>query len=166
MKRKKAAEAAGAGIGAGVALRTADTGRMASTTGTKHDDSSSIIVEIESGASSATGSGSGSGPGSHGAPSTSASSSHEPDNNPVVPSAFPPGARLATAFPTRGALAERDAAGGASPYGYFSSTAPGLGLGLPERARLASTSSSTLATSEAGASQGSEEVLGRMELDG
>ncbi|KAF4609477.1 hypothetical protein D9613_012304 [Agrocybe pediades] len=46
------------------------------------------------------------------------------------------------------------------PYGNPPS-GHGLGLG---RARHASTSSSTLATSEAGASQGSEEVIGRMDL--
>lgn len=47
---------------------------------------------------------------------------------------------------------------------YFPySNAPGLGLGLG-RGRHASTSSSTLATSEVDASQGSEEVIGRMDL--
>ncbi|KAF8188958.1 autophagy-related protein 13-domain-containing protein [Pholiota molesta] len=104
-------------------------------------------------ASSRSGSGSGSGPRSHADPIT------------VIPPPFAPGARLGTAFPSRGALAERDNAGATSPYGYFSPTA-GLGLGLPARTRYASTSSSTLAASEAGASQGSEEVIGRLELDG
>jgi len=37
-------------------------------------------------------------------------------------------------------------------------------LGMPGRARYASTSSSTLANSDVGASQGSEEVIGRMDL--
>lgn len=67
-----------------------------------------------------------------------------------------PGARLHAESPTRGTPVERDA------YVYTT----GLGLGLPARARRASTSSSTFGTSEAGASQGSEEVIGRMDLDG
>jgi len=44
------------------------------------------------------------------------------------------------------------------PYAYNTS------LGMPGRARYASTSSSTLANSDVGASQGSEEVIGRMDL--
>ncbi|KDR79468.1 hypothetical protein GALMADRAFT_243561 [Galerina marginata CBS 339.88] len=61
-------------------------------------------------------------------------------------------------FPSsRTSAAEREVY---SPYPF---NTPGLGLGLG-RGRYASTSSSTLATSEAGASQGSEEVIGRMEL--
>ncbi|KAF8178962.1 autophagy-related protein 13-domain-containing protein [Pholiota molesta] len=127
------------------------TRRKKGATDTSGTESSSESTNDD--ASSRSGSGSGSGPGSQAGPIT------------VIPPPFAPGARLGTAFPSRGALAERDNAGATSPYGYFSPTA-GLGLGLPARTRYASTSSSTLATSEAGASQGSEEVIGRLELDG
>lgn len=76
------------------------------------------------------------------------------------PLTIPAGMRLGTAFPSRGALADRD---DAHTPAYVT---PGLGLGLPARARRTSTSSSMLGASEVGASQGSEEVIGRLELDG
>ncbi|KAF8964483.1 hypothetical protein BDZ97DRAFT_888430 [Flammula alnicola] len=64
-----------------------------------------------------------------------------------------PSRGLGLGFPSR----DREAS---YPYPY---NTPSLGLGLG-RGRHASASSSTLGTSEAGASQGSEEVIGRMEL--
>jgi len=70
---------------------------------------------------------------------------------------------LGVGFPSR----DRDTTGGEDgvprvPYGYpYNMQSLGLGLG---RGHHASTSSSMLGNSEVGASQGSEEVLGRMEL--
>jgi len=53
--------------------------------------------------------------------------------------------------------------GGDRDYPFPSPHTPSLGLGLG-RTRQASTSSSTLATSDTGVSQGSEEVIGRMDF--
>lgn len=131
-----------------------DTSGTESSSGTGTDTVRATSDSTNDDASSHSGSGSGSGPGSQADPIA------------VIPPQFAPGARLGTAFPSSGALAERDNASTTSPYGYFAPTAAGLGLGLPARTRYASTSSSTLATSEAGASQGSEEVIGRLELEG
>ena len=63
------------------------------------------------------------------------------------------GMNLGIGFPSQGPDAPSR-----GPYPYNTS------LGMPGRARYASTSSSTLANSDVGASQGSEEVIGRMDL--
>ncbi|PPQ78451.1 hypothetical protein CVT25_011846 [Psilocybe cyanescens] len=69
---------------------------------------------------------------------------------------------LSLGFPSRES-GERDLDTNRIPYPSYFYNTPGMGLGIG-RGRHSSTSSSTMGTSEAGASQGSEEVIGRMEL--
>uniref|UniRef100_A0A8H7XL66 Autophagy-related protein 13 n=1 Tax=Psilocybe cubensis TaxID=181762 RepID=A0A8H7XL66_PSICU len=72
-----------------------------------------------------------------------------------------PSRGLSLGFPSRES-SEKDLDPNRLPYPpYFYTSGSGQGVG---RGRHSSTSSSTMGTSEGGASQGSEEVIGRMEL--
>ncbi|KAF9531461.1 autophagy-related protein 13-domain-containing protein [Crepidotus variabilis] len=117
------------------------------TTNTSSPKTSSVATPFQNGGSgAASASGSGSGSGSSADPAVSLSSR---------------GMNLGLGFPSREPTSTSD-----SPkrghYGYYNTPSLGLGLG---GARYASASSSTLASSDVvNASQGSEEVIGKMDL--
>ena len=154
VRRKKTREAlANAASTAASEQDASRTGQAAPATTDSHRNGSQRSTSGSSATATATASVSTAAPPSPTAPA--------PPRSPgPAPLAIPAGMRLGTTFPSRGALADRGDAN-TPPY-----ATPGLGLGLPARARRTSTSSSMMGASEVGASQGSEEVIGRLELDG